>query len=77
MTARPGRVSTRKIADGTAAMAKRTAPSSAGPNAASPARIAGNAEAQATTVTATATIVVVSMRAAGLLTATADMISTS
>src|SRR6187455_3188671 len=68
-----GRASTRKIADGTAAMAKRIAPSSAGPNDASPARIAGNAEAHATTVIVTATIVVVSMRAGGLLMATADM----
>ena len=53
-----GRVTARKIAAGTAAMAKRMAPSSAGPNAVSPARIAGKADAQATTVTATAIAVV-------------------
>ena len=50
-----GRVTIRKIAAGTAAMAKRIAPSSSGPKLVSPARIAGKAEAQATTVTTIAT----------------------
>ena len=49
-------------AQGTAAMAKRREPSSSGPKAVSPARIAGKAEAQATMVTATAAIVVTSGR---------------
>ena len=52
----------RKIAAGTAAMAKRSAPSSSGPKAARPARIAGKAEAQPTTVSATASTAVISVR---------------
>src|SRR5690606_6849738 len=42
------------IAAGTAAMAKRSAPSSNGPNACRPARMAGKAEAHPTTVMAIA-----------------------
>ena len=58
-------------------MAKRMAPSSAGPNADSPARIAGKAEAQATMVTATAIAVVVSNgRETGLPADMADMCKT-
>jgi hypothetical protein len=51
-----GLVTARKTAAGTAATAKRTAPSSSGPKAASPARIAGKAEAQANIVTTIAIV---------------------
>src|SRR5215813_8721933 len=48
---RAGRISASSTAQGRAAMAKRREPSSSGPKAVSPARIAGKAEAQAMTAT--------------------------
>ena len=50
----------RNIAAGTAAMANRDGAQLQGPEADSPARMAGNAEAQATMVTTTAVAVAVS-----------------
>ena len=57
-----GRFTARKIAAGTAAMAKRSAPSSSGANASSPARMPGKADAQPSTVRVTATAAPVSRR---------------